>query len=95
MPRRRSNPTISLPPSVQRVTSGGREYFYFQAGRGTDHAGPRIKLPSDPQSPEFWHAVRQAQGIVGPIPTGTINALADAWEVAWPTLPRKLSDGTQ
>jgi integrase len=96
MPRRRSNrPTISLPPGVQRIASRGRDYFYFQAGRGTDHAGPRIKLPSDPHSPEFWNAVRQAQGIVGPVPTGTVNALADAWEVAWPNLPRKLSPATQ
>ena len=52
-------------------------------------------FPNDPQSPEFWQAVRQAQGIVGPVPTDTIDALIDAYETAWPTLPRKLSDGTQ
>jgi integrase len=52
-------------------------------------------LPNDPQSPEFWQAVRQAQGIVGPVPTDTINALCDAYETAWPTLRRKLSDGTK
>lgn len=86
---------ISLPSGVHRVVSRGREYYYYQKGRGTDHAGERIKLPSDPQTPEFWVAVRQAQGIVGPIPTDTIGALIDAYETAWPGLPRKLSQGTQ
>lgn len=69
MPSRRRRPSLSLPDSVHKVTSRGREYFYFQTGRGTDHAGPRIRLPNDLHSPEFWNAVRQAQGIVGPIPT--------------------------
>lgn len=97
MPRRRppGRPIVSLPPGVHRVVSRGREYFYHQLGRGTEHAGPRMRLPDDPHSPDFWNAVRQAQGIAGPVPTGTINALADAWEAAWPTLPRKLSPSTQ
>lgn len=86
---------ISLPPGVHRVVAGGREYFYYQKGRGTAHAGERIKLPNNPQTPEFWVAVRQAQGIVGPIPTDTIGALIDAYEVAWPGLPRKLAPSTQ
>ena len=42
--------------------------------------GERIKLPNDPQSPEFWQAVRQAQGIVGPVATDTIGALIDAYD---------------
>jgi integrase len=88
-------PAVALPKGVHRIVSRGREYFYFQTGRGTDHAGERVKLPNDPQSPEFWNAVRQAQGIVGAVPTDTINALADAYEAAWPSLPRKLSDATQ
>ncbi|WP_083701109.1 tyrosine-type recombinase/integrase [Gemmobacter megaterium] len=86
---------FSLPPAVHRVKAGGRDYFYYQKGRNTPHAGPRIKLPGDPQSPEFWVAVRQAQGIVGPIPTDTVGALIDAYMIAWPSLPRKLSDGTK
>jgi integrase len=96
MPRQRHrSPAVSLPKGVHRVVSRGREYFYYQAGRGTPHVGPRMPLPNDPHSPEFWQAIRQAQGIVGPVPTDTINALADAYETAWPTLPRKLSDGTK
>jgi integrase len=95
MPRQRHKSAVTLPKGVHRVVSRGREYFYYQAGRGTDHHGPRVALPNDPHSPEFWNAIRQAQGIVGPVPTDTINALSDAYQTAWPTLPRKLSDGTK
>jgi hypothetical protein len=95
MSRRRLRAQVSLPKGVHRVVSRGREYFYYQTGRGTDHVGERLKLPNDPQSPEFWQAVRQAQGIVGPVPTDTIGALIDAYEAAWPGLPRKLADSTK
>ena len=40
-------------------------------------------------------ALRQAQGIVGPVATDTVNALIDAYTAAWPTLPKKLSEATQ
>lgn len=86
---------ISLPRHVHRVISGGREYFYYQEGRGTPEAGERIRLPDDPTTPEFWNAVRQAQGAFGPTPTDTVGALIDAYECAWPTLQRRLSKGTQ
>ena len=91
MPRR----SISLPKHVHRVISRGRAFFYYQEHRGTSRQGLRIKLPSDPCSPEFWTAIRQAQGIVGPVATDTVNALIDSYIVAWPTLPRKLSEATQ
>ena len=84
----RGKASISLPKGVHRVIARGREFYYFQAGRGTDHAGPRVRLPNDPATPEFWQAVRQAQGIVGPVPTDTINALCDAYETAWPAFPQ-------
>ncbi len=86
---------VSLPRHVHKVTSGGREYYYYQEGRGTAHVGERIRLPNDPQTPEFWNAVRQAQGIFGLTPKDTIGALIDAYEVAWPSLQRKLSDNTK
>ena len=86
---------VSLPRHVHRVVSRGREYFYYQEGRGTPHAGERIRLPDNPQTPEFWNAVRQAQGAVGPTPTDTIGALIDAFEVSWQTRQRKISRGTQ
>lgn len=87
--------SVSLPRHVHRVVSRGREYFYYQEGRGTPHAGDRIRLPDDPQTPEFWNAVRQAQGAFGPTATDTIGALIDAFEVSWQTRQRKISKGTQ
>ena len=90
-----SRKSIELPDGVHRVTARNREYFYYQSGRGTPRQGPRIRLPSDPHSPEFWTALRQAQGVVGPVATDTVNALIDAFETAWPTLRRKLSASTQ
>lgn len=92
---RRKDPAVTLPAGVHRVVSRGRVYYYFQPGRGTPLAGDRIRLPSDPHSPEFWIAVRQAQGLGGILQADTIGALADAYEAAWPTLPRKLSQGTK
>jgi len=93
--RQRKNNTIELPRGVHRVVARGREFFYWQRGRGTKHAGPRVKLPNDPHSPEFWTALRQAQGIVGPVATDTVDALIDAYIAAWPTLPKKLAQNTQ
>ncbi|MBM3654946.1 MAG: integrase [Alphaproteobacteria bacterium] len=75
----RNKSTVNLPKGVHRVIARGREYFYFQAGRGTDHAGPRIPLPPDPQTPEFWNAVRQAQGIVGEVTADTFGDMLDGY----------------
>lgn len=86
---------IKLPRSVHWVTSKGKDYFYYQEGRGTAHAGPRIRLPDDPHSPAFWSAVQQAQGIIDTVPTDTIGGLIDAYVAAWPGLPRKLAPSTQ
>lgn len=88
-------PKVSLPPHVHCIKSGGREYFYYQEGRNTPQAGERTRLPDNPQTPEFWTAVRQAQGTFGPTATDTISAMIDAYICSWPTLQRKLSKGTQ
>lgn len=87
--------SVKFPRHVHRVVSRGREYFYYTPGRGTPHQGTSIKLPSDPRSPEFWQALRQAQGVTGPVPVDTIGALIDAYVESWPTLQRQLSKGTQ
>lgn len=73
---------MELPKGVHKVLSRGREYYYFQAGRGTPFAGERVKLPSDPRSPEFWQAIRQAQGISIAIDGDTFGALIDAYKQA-------------
>lgn len=79
MPRRRDRSAISLPAGVQPVLSRGRQYFYYQEGRGTKNAGPRIRLPDDPRSPEFWAAIRQAQGIAGSASVSTVGGVVDAY----------------
>src|SRR4051812_8014786 len=94
-PKTKPNSAIELPRGVHRVVARGREYFTYQSGRGTKHAGPRIKLPSDPHSPEFWTALRQAQGIVGPVATDTVGAMIDGFVADWPNLPRSLAATTQ
>jgi integrase len=79
MPRQRNRSVVNLPKGVHRVVARGREYFYYQPGRGTDHAGPRIALPNDPHSPEFWNAIRQAQGLAGAVPVDTFGAVLDGY----------------
>ena len=79
MSRKLGRGAISLPNGVHRVVSRSREYFYFQANRGTPRQGPRIALPNDPHSPEFWNALRQAQGLSKDAPVNTVGALADAF----------------
>ena len=97
MSDKRNRNAVDLPRGVHLVRSrrGRGHYVYFQMGRGTPHQGPRIALPHDLHSPEFWTALRQAQGITGTVATDTVEALIDEYIAAWPTLPRKLSPGTQ
>ena len=93
---RRPRGAVELPPHVHRVIARGREYFYYQVGRGTKHEGPRTKLPTDSHSPEFWTALRQAQGTSdGVVATDTVGALIDAFEANWPKLRRKIAESTQ
>jgi hypothetical protein len=93
--RQRKRSAVDLPRGVHRVTARGRDYFYYQAGRGTSTAGDRIRLPSDPHSPDFWTALRQAQGTVAATAADSLDALIDSYEATWPALPEKLADGTQ
>lgn len=97
MPRKKKpKHKFNLPRGVHPVIGRGKVYFYYQTRRNTPQAGPRIKLPDDPHSPEFWTALRQAQGITGQVETDTVNALIDAFIAAFPTpLKHKLSASTQ
>jgi integrase len=70
---------VELPSGVHKIVARGREYFYFQSARGTDRAGPRLRLPNDPHSPEFWNAIRQASGVEGGPGAGTVNAMIDGY----------------
>ena len=77
MSRKSRRGTVSLPNGVHRVVARSREYFYFQANRGTPRQGPRIPLPNDPHAPEFWSAIRQAQGLSSEANNGTVKAVTD------------------
>lgn len=54
--------TVPLPKGVFRVRRKARTYYYFQFGRGSRAPGKRHALPGDPQSPEFWQAVKRLTG---------------------------------
>lgn len=68
-----------LPKGVHKVTSRGHEYYYFQAGRGTTAPGPRTRISHEPQSPEFWRALRQAQGLNQVEASNTVGAAIDGY----------------
>jgi hypothetical protein len=87
--RRKNRPraAVKLPKGVHKITSRGHEYHYFQAGRGTSAQGPRIKIPYDPQSPEFWTALREAQGKSEVPIVNTVSLVIDEYlAAASPTL---------
>jgi len=73
---------VELPKGVQRVVTRGREYFYWHPGRGTAQAGKRVPLPSDPKTPEFWIALREAQGLSGLVTIKTVGAVIDLFRVS-------------
>ena len=74
-------PSIALPKYVQRIISGGREYFYFQRGRGSASSGPRVKLPHGPHDAEFWAAYKSCLG--SEVPSArTFDALISAYKIA-------------
>lgn len=79
MPRKqRPRAAVELPKGVHKVRAGSKEYYYFQIGRGTKSPGPRIRLSDDPRSPEFWQALREAQG-KSVEPPDTVSETIDAY----------------
>jgi integrase len=91
--RRRSVGVVELPKGVHRVVSRGREYFYWQPGRSTRYASKRVRLPNDPQSPEFWVALREAQGASGGVREITFGAVCDLYQTS--VSFHKLTEGTK
>lgn len=83
---------VELPKGVHRVVSRGREYFYWSPDRGTKRAAKAIRLPSDPTDPNFWIALRAAQGQDG-TQILTVNDVIDRYV----TSPKftKLTKGTR
>jgi len=79
MPDKHRRAAVALPKGVHRVVSRGREYFYWQTGRNTASPGERVKLPSDPQSPEFWAVLAQLQGAPTEPVIVTMNVVFDKY----------------
>ena len=78
----RKRPMLELPPHVRKVVARGREYYYFQRNRGATLEGPRIGLPNDIHSVEFWQAYRAALGQeAGPVGR-TFDALISAYKLS-------------
>ena len=50
---------IELPANVHAVKARGKTYYYYQPGRNTPLAGTRVRIPHDPQTPDFWSFVAQ------------------------------------
>lgn len=94
--KRQPRASIKLPKGVHKITSRAHEYYYFQAGRGTSAQGPRIKIPYDPQAPEFWTALRDAQGKSHVPIVNTVNIAIDEYlAAASPTLSASALDHYQ
>jgi integrase len=92
-PRKRPRAAVKLPTGVHKTTARGHEYYCFQAGRGTAAAGPRITLPRDPESPEFWAVLREAQGKSSVPTVNTVNFVIDEYlAAASPTLSASAFD---
>lgn len=67
---------VELPPGVHRVTTKGKDYFYFHPGRGTDKAGKRVKIKGEPQTLEFWAEIERLTGSDG---RGKLQRVVDAY----------------
>lgn len=64
---------VMLPEHVHKVTSGGREYYYWHPFRGTPHAGKSERIPVGPEAPGFWSFIDAKKGVG--ITKGTVSDL--------------------
>ena len=89
--KQRQRAAVVLPKGVHKVTSRGHEYYYFQAGRGTTAPGPRIRINYDPQTPEFWAALMDAQGKSSVQKANTVNFVIDQYLAVMATTVSKMT----
>lgn len=82
-----------LPPHVRMVRNRlGRPYLYLQRGRGTGKAEKPIRLPDDPNSPDFWAEYARLMQLPAPqINANAVAELVKAWHVSpeWKALKPK------
>lgn len=76
MGKGRTEGVVALPKGIHAVTKPhGRTLYYWAPKRGTASAGPPIRLPDDPASPEFWRALGELQIARRGPQAGTFSAL--------------------
>ena len=79
MSRKSRRATVSLPNGVHRVVARSREYFYFQANRGTPRQGPRIPLPKIRTRRNFGARSARRKGSTVRAQVDTFAAAVDAF----------------
>lgn len=84
MATRRKAAAVPLPKHVYRQPRpSGKVDHYWQAGRGTDHPAPRVKIPYDPADPRFWTLAETLNRGLDATPApgvGTFDALIEAYK---------------
>jgi hypothetical protein len=77
---------LKLPAGVHPVRSKDRMYWYYQPGRGTKRAGPRVKIFGDPRAPvgtsdneRFWRELNHIMSQSVVYPSGSIKVLIDKY----------------
>ena len=79
---------------ARRSNGEGQAVFYYHPGRGTPAAGKPMRLPNDPQSPQFWAEYARLSGApIKPLSArvGTFLALLAAYR----TSPEFLTKGNR
>lgn len=70
-----------LPKHVHAVRRrSGRLAYYWQCNRNTPRQGLRVRLPDDPQAPEFWQKIAELQR--GPQRKAGIAAMIEAYQAS-------------
>lgn len=72
---------VMLPKHVHAVRrASGRVSYYWQVSRNTPKAGPRVRLPDDAQSAEFWQKIAELER--GPQRPSGIAAMIEAYQTS-------------
>ena len=72
---RRSVVERDLPPGVYRTRAKGRDYWYYQPGKGTARAAKAKPIPGTPETPEFWEFIAEIRAGSGGMTLSDVAAL--------------------
>lgn len=71
---------MSLPEHIHHQKRGSRNYYTYQRGRNTPNAGPRTRIPFEPDTPDFWKMYNTLNAAPQTHRKGSLNALIAAYE---------------